>query len=93
MRWSGPDNAVAFDPNGIQQCLANLAMPLGKQKVSRKDFKEWVDKYLEAHPDQPYQYRGKDVYAARCAFIHTYGADTALHEEDPDIIKFIYNSI
>ena len=72
--------------------LANLAVPLGKQKVTRKDFKEWVDKYLEAHPDQPYQYRGKDVYAARCAFLHTYGAETALHEEDPDIIKFVYSN-
>ena len=72
--------------------LANLAMPVGKQKVTRADFKEWVDKYLKAHPDQPYQYRGKDVYAARCAFLHTYGAEAVLHEEDPDIIKFIYSN-
>ncbi len=72
--------------------LANLSMPIGKQKVTRVDFKEWVDKYLKAHPDQPYQYRGKDVYAARCAFLHTYGAEAVLHKEDPDIIKFIYNN-
>jgi hypothetical protein len=41
--------------------LANLSMPIGKQKVTRADFKEWVEKYLKAHADQPYQYRSKDV--------------------------------
>lgn len=72
--------------------LANLAMPVGKQRVTRKDFKDWVDQYLQAHPDQPYQYRSIDVYAARCAFLHTYGAEAALHEENPDIIKFVYSN-
>jgi hypothetical protein len=71
--------------------LANLARPIDKQKVTRTDFKEWVDTYLKAHPEQPYQYRGKDVYAARCAFLHTYGAEAELHDEDPDTIKFAYH--
>jgi len=71
--------------------LANLARPIDKEKVTRTDFKEWVDTYLKAHPDQPYQYRGKDVYAARCALLHKYGAEAELHEEDPDTIRFAYH--
>ena len=54
--------------------LANLARPTQASKVTRADFKAWVDKYLKAHDEQPYKYRGKDVYAARCAFLHTYGS-------------------
>ena len=45
--------------------MANLNRPKGKNRVTRTDFIEWVDTYLEGHPDQPYKYRGKDVYAAR----------------------------
>jgi hypothetical protein len=72
--------------------LANLARPIDKQKVTRADFKGWVDTYLKAHPEQPYQYRGKDVYAARCALLHKYGAEAELHDEDPDTIKFAYHN-
>jgi len=72
--------------------LANLARPIDKPKVTRADFVVWVDKYLDSHPEQPYKYRGKDVYAARCAFLHTYGAIAKLHEEDPDTIKFVYHN-
>lgn len=71
--------------------LANLSRPSGKKKVTRKDFKDWVDAHLKGHPDQPYQYRGKDVYAARCAMLHTYGSEALLHEEDPDTIKYGYH--
>lgn len=48
--------------------LANLARPLDKPRVTRADFRDWVNEYLKGHKEQPYQYRGKDVYAARCAF-------------------------
>ncbi len=71
--------------------LASLARPIDKKKVTCADFKEWVDKYLKVHTDQPYQYRGKDVYAARCAFLHTYGTDAELHDKEPDTIKFGYH--
>lgn len=71
--------------------LANLARPIEKDKVTRSDFKEWIENYLIADPSQPYQYRGKDVYAARCAFLHTYGAKAELHDEDTDTIKFTYH--
>jgi len=71
--------------------LANLARPLNKPKVTRADFVAWVNEYLEAHPEQPYKYRGKDVYAARCAFLHAYGSEAELHQQDQDTIKFAYH--
>lgn len=71
--------------------LASLSRPKDKAKVTRADFKEWVDKHMKAHSEQPYQYRGKDVYAARCAFLHTYGSESELHQEDTDTIKFAYH--
>lgn len=72
--------------------LANLARPTQASKVTRADFKAWVDKYLKAHDEQPYKYRGKDVYAARCAFLHTYGSEAELHTQDTDIKKFAYHN-
>lgn len=72
--------------------LAFLGRPENKDRVTRSDFKEWVNTHLKGHPGQPYQYRGKDVYAARCAFLHTYGSVAELHQEDPDTIKFEYHN-
>jgi len=71
--------------------LANLSRPTDKPKVTRSDFKEWVNTFLKGHQDQPYQYRGKDVYAARCALLHQYGLEADIHKEDPDTIKFGYH--
>ncbi len=72
--------------------IANLSRPAGNKWVTRSDFKNWVELHLKGHPEQPYQYRGKDVYAARCAFLHTYGSKAKLHEEDPDILKYGYHN-
>lgn len=71
--------------------MASLSRPLEKSRVSRSDFVEWCDKYLKAHPEQTYQYRGKDVYAARCSFFHTYGSKSELHAKNRDIPKFVYH--
>lgn len=71
--------------------LANLSRPANKKKVTRSDFIKWVDTHLKGHPDQPYQYRGKDVYAARCALLHKYGSKAELHAEDEDAIMFGYH--
>lgn len=71
--------------------LANLSKPAGKQRVTRDDFKKWVERHLKGHPEQSYQYRGKDVYAARCAFLHTYGSEAELHEKDSDTLKYGYH--
>lgn len=71
--------------------MASLARPLDKPKVTRKDFIEWADKYLRGHPEQKYAYSGKDVYAARCSFLHTYGATSEIHGQDTSTIKFVYH--
>ncbi len=71
--------------------LASLARGVDKPKATRSDFIDWVDTYLQEHADQPYRYRGKDVYAARCAVLHTYGVEAELYDEDLDIRKFGYH--
>ena len=71
--------------------MASLARPADCNRVTRRHFKEWVDKYLEGHPDQPYKYRGVDVYAARCAFLHTYGSEAELHTNEPETKKYTYH--
>jgi hypothetical protein len=71
--------------------LANLSRPVEKAKATRKDFIDWVNTYLTAHPDQPYKYRGKDIYAARCALLHNFGAEAELHEDNLDAMKFSYH--
>lgn len=71
--------------------FANLSRPKNKKEVTRADFIKWVDIYLHADSDQLYQYRGKDVYAARCAFVHTYGSEASLHTKDKSTIMFCYH--
>lgn len=72
--------------------MAFLSLPEGKQEQTRKDFIRWVDTYLKGHPEQPYQYRGVDVYAARCAVLHAFSAEAALHAKDPDVRIFGYHN-
>ncbi|MBO2557144.1 hypothetical protein [Shewanella algae] len=71
--------------------VASLAREENKPRATRSDFHDWVNRYLKGDPEQLYQYRGKDVYAARCAFLHSYSSDAELHEKDPDIIKYVYH--
>jgi hypothetical protein len=54
--------------------MALLACPPGQTEQTKKDFILWVDKYLRADPASDYQYEGADVYAARCALLHSYGS-------------------
>jgi hypothetical protein len=71
--------------------MAFLSRPAGQQAHARDEFIAWVDKYLKGHQDHQYQYRGLDVYAARCAVLHTYGSEAALHRADPAIKLFGYH--
>jgi hypothetical protein len=70
--------------------MAFFSMPDGKEQQTRADFIAFVDTHLKAHKDQSYQYRGIDVYAARCAVLHRYGSEASLHQKDPTIKKFGY---
>jgi len=67
-----------------------LACPVGQQSQTRADFIAWVDKYLKADATSEYQYEGIDVYAARCAVLHSYGSVAALHAGKQPPRKFGY---
>lgn len=71
--------------------MAFLSMPPDKPRQTREDFIAWVDAYLKGHADQPYQYRGIDVYAARCAVLHAFSAEADLHRNDPQVLIFGYH--
>lgn len=71
--------------------VAFLSLPEGRDKQGRADFVAWVDTYLKGHPDQPYQYRGIDVYGARCALLHAFGSEVDYHQQNPDAKKFAYH--
>jgi hypothetical protein len=71
--------------------MAFLSMPEEQTAQGRQDFIDWVNLYLEGHQDQPYQYAGIDVYAARCALLHAFGAEAELHRNNPDIKMFGYH--
>lgn len=75
-------------------CIDTMAfpsMPSGQASQTRADFIPWVEAYLKGHPDQPYQYKGADVYAARCSLLHAFGAEADMHRRDPNIKKFGYH--
>lgn len=71
--------------------MAFLALPAGKEVQGKSDFITWVDKYLTGHHDQPYQYRGLDVYGARCALLHAFGSEADFHDKNPDAKKYGYH--
>ena len=72
--------------------MAYLGMPANQAEQTRDDFIAWADSYLRGHPDQPYKYRGLDVYAARCAVLHAFGAESRLHRENQNITMFGYSN-
>ena len=71
--------------------LSFLAMPKARNTNTRSDYIAWVDKYMKARSDQPYQYRGIDFYGARCAVLHQFGSASDFHAKYPDTIKFGYS--
>lgn len=71
--------------------MAFLSLPADKRKQGRDDFIAWVDTHLKAHPDQPYQYRGLDVYGARCSLLHAFSSETSYHDQHPDAKRFAYH--
>jgi hypothetical protein len=71
--------------------MAFLGLPADRDKQTRADFIAWVDAYLKGHEDQPYQYRGMDVYGARCAVLHAFGSEADFHHQYPDAKRFGYH--
>jgi hypothetical protein len=71
--------------------MSYLSLPSEKSHQDRSDFMSWVDTYLKGEPSQPYQYRGLDVYAARCAVLHAFSSEAELHRKDPGVRLFGYH--
>lgn len=72
--------------------MAFLALPAGQESQTRDDFISWVDTYLKGTPAQPYQYRGLDVYGARCAVLHAFSSEVNFHQQNPDAKIFGYHN-
>jgi hypothetical protein len=60
--------------------MAFLSMPEAQVEVKGKDFIWWTEKYLKADSRQPYQYRGIDLYGARCGLFHRYSATSTISD-------------
>jgi hypothetical protein len=71
--------------------MAYLSLPTGRETQGKSDFIAWVNAYLKGHKDQPYQYRGLDVYGARCAMLHAFASESDFHEKNEDAKKFAYH--
>ncbi|MEI7465110.1 MAG: hypothetical protein WCJ87_07185 [Burkholderiales bacterium] len=71
--------------------MAYLSLPAGRETQRKADFISWVDMHLKGHVDQAYQYRGLDVYGARCAVLHAFGSESDFHDEYKDAKKFGYH--
>ena len=61
-------------------CMASLVMPKNQKEVKGPDFQSWVDRYMKADPEQPYKYRGIDLWGARCGLVHRYSPYSKLSE-------------
>lgn len=64
--------------------MANLTMPAGKDKATRADFVAWAEKYLrfrDAGKNATLTLPGIEIWAARCAIVHTYSTEADLHKK------------
>ena len=59
--------------------VAWLDRPVSKERATRKDFIRWVDDYLL--PNTIIKYSAIDLYAARCAIVHSYSFSSRLSKE------------
>jgi hypothetical protein len=70
--------------------MALLAAPPDQKYQTRHDFIAWGNRYLKSDAASDYQYEGTDVYAARCAVLHSYGSVAAAHQDTNPPRKFGY---
>jgi hypothetical protein len=56
--------------------MGYLAMPEAQEDVTKADFINWAEKYI-SFPGRE-QLSGADLYGARCAMLHTYGAQSKM---------------
>lgn len=61
--------------------MAYLSMPSNKKKNNSKDFINWVNEYMKASENQPYQYDANEMWAARCGKLHSYSSYSEVAEK------------
>jgi hypothetical protein len=87
----GAWNACLLQIYAYIDALAFLGLPADKTRNTRSDYIAWVDKYLVAHQNQIYKYRGRDVYGARCAILHKFSSSAEFHDTNEDTLVFGYH--
>jgi hypothetical protein len=65
---------------------AFLTRPASMTIHDRKSFTWFIERYMRDAPRQGYSYSPKDVYAARCGLLHTFGALANMHERDKSVV-------
>ena len=59
--------------------MAYLNMPTNQEDVTRKDFIDWVERYIQFPCSD--KVSGYDFYGARCGMLHQYGSASKLSRE------------
>ena len=59
--------------------MASFDRPQEASKVARQHYLDWVERYLL--PNGQLNCSAIDIYAARCALVHTYGGTSALTQD------------
>jgi len=72
-------SAVILIYAGID-AMAYLNMPSNQEDVTRDDFVDWADRYIQFPCEE--QLAGLDLYGARCGMLHNYSAFSRLTRED-----------
>src|SRR5262249_10261579 len=60
--------------------MAYLGMPAEQQEVKRDDFIKWAENYIRFPCKE--QLSGEELYAARCATLHTYGTESRMNRKE-----------
>ena len=89
---AGAWNACIMQVYVYIDALAFLGMPSNCQTNTRSHYIAWVDKYLKGNKEQTYQYRGKDLYGARCAILHQFSSEGDYHSKNTDTLVFGYHN-
>jgi hypothetical protein len=72
------DSAVILILSGMDS-MAYLNMPGGEEDVRKNDFVTWADRYIKFPCKE--QLTGFDLYGARCAMLHSFGAVSKLSRQ------------
>jgi hypothetical protein len=70
---------------------AFLSRPASSIRHGRSSFMGFIRRYMQDAPGQGYSYRPEDVYAARCALLHTFGALADMHAENKSVVIWRYH--